>query len=235
MSAAVGGNGARRLEPMDSLDDFPTPPWAGRALCEHLRASLALPLQRSVVLEPAANRGNLVRAFEGEWAAVLASDVADYGAGFAVRNFLTDAPLGRADWVVTNPPFNLAEDFIARGLEVARDGVAMLLPVTFLAGMKRGTGLFRSCPPSDVLVLSERPVMFRGRAPDPDVKEWRVHKGVRKLVKPSTNKDCAWFIWWKCALGKGLTRVAWSGACRERLTRPGDYPQDIAQKEVLHG
>lgn len=26
----------RRVEPLDSLDDFPTPPWATRALCEWL-------------------------------------------------------------------------------------------------------------------------------------------------------------------------------------------------------
>lgn len=27
----------QRSEPRDSLDDFPTPPWATRALCEWLR------------------------------------------------------------------------------------------------------------------------------------------------------------------------------------------------------
>lgn len=27
---------ARRVEPADSLDFFPTPPWATRAFCEHV-------------------------------------------------------------------------------------------------------------------------------------------------------------------------------------------------------
>ena len=31
----------QRSEPHDSLDDFPTPPWATRALCQHLQGPSA--------------------------------------------------------------------------------------------------------------------------------------------------------------------------------------------------
>ena len=33
-------------------------------------------------------------------------------------------PPGGIDWVITNPPFNLALEFALRGFELAREGVA---------------------------------------------------------------------------------------------------------------
>lgn len=49
---------AQRIEPIDSLDFFPTPPWAVRALMEHVtggRHSL------EDALEPAAGMGHMAR------------------------------------------------------------------------------------------------------------------------------------------------------------------------------
>ncbi len=36
------------------------------------------------------------------------------------------------DWVITNPPFRLAEDFVHRSLVVARQGVAVLVRTVFI-------------------------------------------------------------------------------------------------------
>ena len=60
----------QRREPHKSLDDFPTPPWATRALCEWLQndwdglswpenPKLAPSTGRLVCREPAANRGHI--------------------------------------------------------------------------------------------------------------------------------------------------------------------------------
>ncbi|MCJ8138626.1 hypothetical protein [Falsirhodobacter halotolerans] len=46
----------RRVEPHHSLDDYPIPPWATRALCEWLFAE-ELAEETDDVREPAANRG----------------------------------------------------------------------------------------------------------------------------------------------------------------------------------
>ena len=55
---------AQRHEALDSLDDFPTPPWATRALMEHIRWA-----SRGSCLEPACNAGHmskvLMEYFEG--------------------------------------------------------------------------------------------------------------------------------------------------------------------------
>jgi hypothetical protein len=56
--------------------------------------------------------------------AVVASDVFD-GYGFGSHaDFLHDPPAAQADWIITNPPFNLACEFTLRALDLAADGVA---------------------------------------------------------------------------------------------------------------
>ena len=47
---------AQRSEPRDSLDDFPTPPWATRALCEKLIGARH-DLAGMSVWEPACGQG----------------------------------------------------------------------------------------------------------------------------------------------------------------------------------
>jgi hypothetical protein len=73
---------------------------------------------------------------------VHASDVFDYGAGYEVASFVgggvdvLEAPAAGIDWVITNPPFNLALDFALRGLELAREGVALLVRTVWLEGRR---------------------------------------------------------------------------------------------------
>jgi hypothetical protein len=68
----------QRIEPKRSLDDFPTPPWATRALCETLVAR-GHRLAVEAVREPAANRAFMVCPLHEYFAEVKASDIADYG------------------------------------------------------------------------------------------------------------------------------------------------------------
>jgi hypothetical protein len=58
---------------------------------------------------------------------MIASDVYGYGYGVAPVDFLHDAPIARPDWIITNPPFSLACEFTLRGLDLATEGVAMLV------------------------------------------------------------------------------------------------------------
>jgi hypothetical protein len=65
----------RRHEAAASLDDFPTPPWATRALCEWLKPQL---LDGDACREPACGRGDMVRPLAEYFARVDAADVHDY-------------------------------------------------------------------------------------------------------------------------------------------------------------
>lgn len=201
----------QRSEPHDSLDDFPTPPWATRALCRWLEDE-GEPLFAKTVREPAANRGHMVRPLREFFGGVVASDVHDYGGGFAVRDYLFGPSFDfePTDWTITNPPFRLAEQFVERALELSRVGVAILVRAAFLEGIGRYERLFAVSPPSDVLQFSERVVMHKGRlAPE-----------------GSTATAYAWLVWRKGVEG---TALHWIPPSRKDLERLGDYPaQGIA-------
>lgn len=193
----------RRVEAHDSLDDFPTPPWATRALCEKLELIFG-PMSQKTCREPAANRGHMVSPLREYFAAVTASDVHDYGAGFAVQDYLMPIPEEQVDWTITNPPFRLAEQFVSKALRQSRQGVAMIVRSAFLEGIGRYERIFAQHAPAYVFQFTERVVMHKGRlAPE-----------------GSTATAYAWLVW---AKGCRDTKLGWIAPCRKRLERVEDY------------
>lgn len=215
---------AQRVEARDSLDDFPTPPWATRALLEHVIERTAGAGALSV-LEPACGRGHMARTLGEYFGSVAASDVHDYGFG-EVSDFLrrTDAT-GAFDWVITNPPFRLAEDFVHRAMPLARRGVAVLVRTVFIESVGRFERIFRPMPPTQFAQFSERVPMVKGR----------VDK------KASTATGYAWVVWEKCDPCE--PRLTWIPPCRKILEADTDYElsflsgdvsvQQSAQKELF--
>lgn len=191
---------SQRIEAHDSLDDFPTPPWAARAFCEWLR-----PDPGSTAWEPAANRGCMVAGLRDGFKTVYASDVFDYGARFLRHDFLMPgtAPFD-ADWIVADPPFRLAQEFVERALDLAHVGVAVLVRSVWAEGIGRYEGLFRDRPPSAIVQHVERVPMVRGRY-DPDA---------------STATSYSWFVWDSRA-GPG-TRFDWIPPSKAKLFRETD-------------
>ena len=62
----------------------------------------------------------MARPLKEYFRAVQASDAHDYGYG-QQRDFLTyPFKTSSVDWVITNPPFWLAEQFLLRSLSIAR-------------------------------------------------------------------------------------------------------------------
>lgn len=197
----------QRREPHDSLDDFPTPPWATRALLDHLTRVLWWPyFDDATCREPAANRGHMVRPLAEYFRSVEASDIFDYGAGFPVEDYLFGPPPPMVDWTITNPPFRLAQQFLERALETSRDGVALLVRSAFLEGAERHRTLFRPRPPRLILQFTERVVMHKGKL----------------APKGSSATAYSWVVWTK-PTGNTATQFDWIAPCRRRLERPGDY------------
>lgn len=193
---------AQRHEARDSLDDFPTPPWAVRALCEHVVSNMID--SHHTCLEPACGAGHMVRPLHEYFSSVRASDIVDYGYG-DIQDFLK-RERGSFDWVITNPPFNRAEVFIKHGIRFARRGVAMLVRTSFLESVGRYERLFNVTPPGIVAVFSERVPMVKGRLDR----------------KASTATSYAWLVWLKGSRG-GLTEFQWIPPCRKQLERDSDY------------
>lgn len=199
---------ALRHEALDALDFFPTPPWATRALLQHV-----IPDACGTVWEPAAGERHMADVLDEHplfpW--VTATDVHDYGRLDAVGSFTGEGldviatPSPRPSWIITNPPFNLALDFAERALREAGAGVALLVRTAWIEGGERYERLFRDRPPAVVAQFVERVPMVKGRW-DPDA---------------STSTSYVWIVWQ--ARSAGGTRLVWiPPGCRERLTRPGD-------------
>jgi hypothetical protein len=199
---------AQRFESSRSLDNFPTPRWAVRALVEHVIG--AEHVRGLSCWEPACGQGHTASALAEYFRSVQASDVHDYGFG-EVQDFLADGlftPEPRAvDWIVTNPPFKLCEQFILKALGQARHGVAMLTRTTFLESVGRYERLFLPYPPTIFAPFVERVPMVKDRI-DPNA---------------STATAYCWLCWIK-PLGIA-TAVRWIPPCRKQLERAGDYDE----------
>lgn len=206
----------QRSEPHDSLDDFPTPPWATRALIEHV---IGDQWRSHLAWDPACNRGFMVRALEEYFSSVAASDIFDYGFDFDVRDYLFGAYWTPTDWIITNPPFRLAEQFITVALNEVQVGFAMFVRTSFLEGIGRYQNLFSKNPPAIVAQFSERVVLHKGICRDPNVKYLDEDTG--KMKKPSTATSYCWMVWIKGHTGP--TKLVWIPPCRKALERPGDY------------
>lgn len=196
----------QRREAHDSLDDFPTPPWATRAMCEKLIALGVSHLELACVREPCANRGLMVAPLKEYFGSVIPSDVHDYGVGFEVQDYLfgTDAMFQWTDWTFMNPPFRLAEDFIHRGLACSSEGVAVIVRTAFLEGIGRYERLFSKRPPWGVFQHVERVPMVKGRY-DPEAASATAY---------------SWIVWRNDTADR--LPQGWIEPCRERLERPED-------------
>jgi hypothetical protein len=147
----------------EELDDYPTPPWATRALMEHVISSEFFKGQ--ICWEPAANRRFMSRPLMEYFDYVMESDINNYGENNVVDFLETEIDRTNAtiNWIITNPPFNKAQQFIEKAQKIATDGVAVLTRTSFLEGIMRYQTLYMKNPPSIVAQFSERVPMVRGR------------------------------------------------------------------------
>jgi len=229
---------SQRREPRDSLDPFFTPPWATRALLEEvIGPRLSFPagepgahamLRTQNVWEPACGPGHMASVLAEYFYAVHASDVADYRATEVrapqylgqrrVADFLCpDAVPAHiekmgVDWIITNPPFRSAPEFILRAVSLRpRKGVAMLTRLAFLEGIDRYRTIYSPAPPSIIAQFAERVPMVKGRL----------------TAKGTTATAYCWLVWltgeWSSA-----PVFQWIPPCRKRLEREGDYAEEQA-------
>jgi hypothetical protein len=167
-------------------DFFRTSPEAVRALL------LVEPLVGSV-WEPACGNGDISKELKrcAEVSAVYSSDLYDRGYGETGVDFLTArrVPEG-VRHVVTNPPFNLIDEFAKHAISLKPEGkICLFGRLAWLEGARRRRDIFDVTPPSRVWVFSTRPKLARGDG------EW-----VTGLIA------FAWFVW---SRGERDTRLGW--------------------------
>ncbi|MBB5576970.1 MULTISPECIES: hypothetical protein [Rhizobium] len=160
----------KRFADLEGPDFFPTPGWATHALMdnEHFAGD---------VWEPACGDGAMAKVIEEYGNPVFASDLYDRGYGKAGVNFLEADHI--AENIITNPPYNSAEGFVASGTAKSRRKFAMLLRLAFLEGANRQRTIFKDTPPARVWIFSERITFYPSGS---------VQKG-------SGTTAYAWFVW----------------------------------------
>lgn len=137
------------------------------------------------IWDPACGGGNILKS------ARAAHLVNVWGTDIVKRGELTNSTLdflehysGTADNIVSNPPFGIAEKFVARALDLAKNKVAMLLPANWVQGDKRSRWLEQS---------GLRRVYFI--TPRPSMPPGHVLAAGRRCGSGTT--DYAWFVWLK--------------------------------------
>lgn len=132
-------------------DFYPTPPEATRALLD--RETFP-----GLTWEPACGDGAICRVLEERGLPYLATDLIDRGFGEGGHDFFNS--VHRANNIITNPPYSLAEKFVRLSLDRTDGKVAMLCKLAFLEGARRRP-LFETTPLKNVYVFSKRLSMYR--------------------------------------------------------------------------
>jgi hypothetical protein len=164
-----------RVVDAEGDDFYPTPAWATHALMLNEKFE-------GLIWEPACGDGAMSKVIKKYNENVLSTDLNNQGYGTYGYNFI-DLPDefkdDRSDNIITNPPYNIANDFVKKALEVADKKVAMLLRLAYLEGQERYDTLYSVQPPTRVWVFSERITFYK--------------KGATK--KGSGTTAYGWFVW----------------------------------------
>lgn len=168
-SQIMGGNGAKARK---ASDLYPTPPEVTVALMRFLK------LPRSTqIWEPACGQGDMGEALRGCGMLAYGTDIRS-GQDF-LDSWQPRSTIAACSWIITNPPFSLADEFIRHAAEIGKP-FAMLLKAQYWHAAKRAQ-LFREIPPSYVLPLTWRPDFL--------FKERDGKKGASPLM------DVMWCVW----------------------------------------
>ena len=142
------------------------------------------------ILEPAAGQGHISKVLKEyyPYSEIVSTDLIQREEKFGIPiqggvDFLTHEFNRKFDNVITNPPFNLAQEFIERALQLSNDKVIMFAKIQLLEGNKRRE-LFDNTPLKYVYVFSKRVNPLRnGEELDENGKPW------------SSTMCFAWFVW----------------------------------------
>lgn len=139
----IGAHGNRRKN-----DFYPTPPETTQALIDFLKEKFLIhPAQ--TVWECACGEGAISEVLRKNGLSVWETDIQKR------QDFFSYEMQEPFDWIITNPPFCLAEDFIRKSFQYEKP-FAMLLKSQYWHSAKRKK-LFQECQPTYILPCTWRP------------------------------------------------------------------------------
>lgn len=200
----------RKKSTRNAFDYYPTPAWCVTRFLE----KAGIPFTKLPFwLEPAAGDGAIIRAvgnfasykkngithvlqYKPNWVAVEIQDSLAKSlekeidkSHILCTDFLTITPeeIGVAPQVIiTNPPFNLALDFIKKSMELKAEYICMLLRLNFIGSAERSDFMREHMP--DIYVLPNRP-SFNNKGTDSIEYAWFVWRQENDYGNPSFASD----------------------------------------------
>ena len=134
------------------------------------------------ILEPSAGNGNIVNVIKNknnnitalelrEEETINLSALADH---VVIGDFLKYEPTQEYDYIITNPPFSMAQEFIEHCFKIKGENtkIIMLLRLSFLESQRR-YAFWKTHPVNKLYVLSKRP-SFTGKGTDSAAYAWFV-------------------------------------------------------------
>ena len=152
-----------------------------------------------IIWEPACGEGAITNVLCENGYNVLSSDIVHRPSSpkdMIVFDFLSDEePQVRRCDIVTNPPYEYAQQFVEHAMSRLQDGqkLAMFLKLTFLEGKKR-YDMFQKYPPKHLYVFSDRVQC----AKNGDFEHTRTFGGAVAY---------GWYVWEKGFTG--ATQISW--------------------------
>lgn len=154
-------------------------------------------LNGKYILEPSAGQGHILHVLQDRYptSKSFGRDLVDRGSDDIESgiDFLKDDAPEKFDFVITNPPFNIAREFIDKSLEKG-DVVFIFAKLQFLEGKARKEW-FPTVPLKYVYVYSYRANPWRnGESRDENGKKW------------SSTMAFAWYVFDKSYVGEPIIR-----------------------------
>lgn len=147
------------------------------------------------ILEPFCGSGTMSEVIKQSGRIVKAYDIIDRGYGEVGDFFEVDFEKNKYD-IITNPPYYEAlPKLIKRCIDIAKNKVAIIMPLRYLSGKTRFSDLYEQFPPSRVYVYQER----IGVAKNADFDRYNDAGANLEIY--------AWYIWEKDFDGK--TELKW--------------------------
>ena len=150
-------------------DFYPTPANVTIALLKYLDIP-----KGSVIWEPACGKGHMAEVMKDMGYRVVATELEDFGYGETGKNFIGSA-LIKCDWIITNPPFYISNDFIRQAIKHGKPFAFLFKSQCWHSQNK--SKIFNEFKPKFVLPLTWRPDFLFGS------------KG------GSPSMECLWTVW----------------------------------------
>lgn len=148
-------------------DFYPTPEGATQKLLDRIQFDPKM----MTSLEPCAGTGQISRLLGPH---CLTADIDPAMGAMMTADMTSIDHWPKVDWVITNPPFEHARQFVENALISARSGVAMLLRLSFLEPTRDRRTLLTTQPPNRLYILPR--ISFTGDGKTDSI-------------------TCAWMVW----------------------------------------